>query len=301
QQECHEAWEPIILNADYRFVYADGLNRFYVANEHDKLLPAFKYPCNVFDDFKLSAQQQAEEKATEVETKAQQAEAKASTALEVERERSRWLENEWNAAKLRIEEMAGESALFRDRTGQLEVQLAEKSQVFDNTMLALTRERERSQWLENEWNTAKAKIEELNGNSHHWWTVADSLNRELQAMQASRCWRITRPLRDAFDILRLIWAKFSSIPRAIKRGLRGLLNPIFVRLIRFALAHPKLKTWALAWVRRYPAHEAWLHRLAAAKGIIAGDMMVQISLEVSYEGLTPSARRIYADLKAFWK
>jgi FkbM family methyltransferase len=48
----HESWEPILLAADYRFAYADGLNRFYVAFEHGNLLPAFAYPPNVFDDFR---------------------------------------------------------------------------------------------------------------------------------------------------------------------------------------------------------------------------------------------------------
>lgn len=81
QIESHAEWEPILLNADYLFAYADGLNRFYVAREHEALLPAFKYPPNVFDDFKLSSQQQAEEKAQQAEEKAQRAEEKVQQAL----------------------------------------------------------------------------------------------------------------------------------------------------------------------------------------------------------------------------
>lgn len=73
QTESYAAWEPILLAADYRFAYADGLNRFYVANEHAELLPAFAYPPNVFDGFVLAAQQQAEAKAQQAEAKAQQA------------------------------------------------------------------------------------------------------------------------------------------------------------------------------------------------------------------------------------
>lgn len=73
QTESYAAWEPILLAADYRFAYADGLNRFYVANEHAELLPAFAYPPNVFDGFVLAAQQQAEAKAQQAEAKAEQA------------------------------------------------------------------------------------------------------------------------------------------------------------------------------------------------------------------------------------
>lgn len=45
-------WEPILLAAEYRFAWSDGLNRFYVASEKaEQLLPAFAAPPNVFDDF----------------------------------------------------------------------------------------------------------------------------------------------------------------------------------------------------------------------------------------------------------
>ena len=69
QQESYESWEPILLTAGYLFTYADGLNRFYVADEHAELLLAFKYPPNIFDDFKLNSQQ-------EVEARVQQAKAR---------------------------------------------------------------------------------------------------------------------------------------------------------------------------------------------------------------------------------
>ena len=72
QQESHEEWEPMLLTANYHFVYADGLNRFYVADEHIELLPAFKYPPNVFDEFELSSEYQADARAQKAETKANQ-------------------------------------------------------------------------------------------------------------------------------------------------------------------------------------------------------------------------------------
>lgn len=60
QQETQATWEQILLSADYHFVYSDGLNRFYVADEHRELITAFKYPPNVFDNFKLSALDRSE-------------------------------------------------------------------------------------------------------------------------------------------------------------------------------------------------------------------------------------------------
>jgi FkbM family methyltransferase len=51
QIDSFEGWELIIINTGYLFAYADGLNRFYVAQEHEELLSSFRYPPNVFDDF----------------------------------------------------------------------------------------------------------------------------------------------------------------------------------------------------------------------------------------------------------
>jgi hypothetical protein len=84
-------WEKIVLEAGYRFAYFDGLNRFYVAAEHEELHASFSVPPNFFDGFALSATcffsrqvanevLQAETRAKEAEAKAQQAEAKAQQA-----------------------------------------------------------------------------------------------------------------------------------------------------------------------------------------------------------------------------
>jgi len=48
-EPCHEAWEPMVLAAGYQFALFDGLNRFYVADEHRELLSIFAAPANVFD------------------------------------------------------------------------------------------------------------------------------------------------------------------------------------------------------------------------------------------------------------
>ncbi|WP_371324646.1 FkbM family methyltransferase [Dechloromonas sp. ZY10] len=46
------SWEPQILAAGYRYVYFDGLNRYYIPEERaDELAPHFAAPPNVFDAF----------------------------------------------------------------------------------------------------------------------------------------------------------------------------------------------------------------------------------------------------------
>lgn len=47
-------WEQLLLERGYLFVYADGLNRFYLHRSHSDLEEMFSYPPNVFDLFRLS-------------------------------------------------------------------------------------------------------------------------------------------------------------------------------------------------------------------------------------------------------
>jgi len=51
QAPSHQAWEPILLQADYLFAYFDGLNRYYVRREDVALLDRFSAPPNIFDDY----------------------------------------------------------------------------------------------------------------------------------------------------------------------------------------------------------------------------------------------------------
>jgi FkbM family methyltransferase len=45
-------WEPILLEASYEFVYFDGLNRFYVAEERASLRRYFSVPVSICDPFR---------------------------------------------------------------------------------------------------------------------------------------------------------------------------------------------------------------------------------------------------------
>lgn len=72
--ESHGEWEPLLLDSGYVFAYADGLNRFYVAREHDALLPALRYPPNIFDDFIHIRTYRAESLLAQAEARASQAE-----------------------------------------------------------------------------------------------------------------------------------------------------------------------------------------------------------------------------------
>jgi FkbM family methyltransferase len=50
----YERWDPILIKAGYQFVYFDGLNRFYLAQEHLELISAFSCPPNTFDNIRIA-------------------------------------------------------------------------------------------------------------------------------------------------------------------------------------------------------------------------------------------------------
>ena len=54
-------WQPILEGARYEMVYFDGLNRFYLSQDHDQLRCRFGPP-NPFDDYKLGVTVAAEQK-----------------------------------------------------------------------------------------------------------------------------------------------------------------------------------------------------------------------------------------------
>lgn len=80
KKENHDGWEPILLNSGYLFAYADGLNRFYIAAEKQKLLGAFAYPPNAFDRFVTITQREYERKLASAEAFAIRAQVRGRLA-----------------------------------------------------------------------------------------------------------------------------------------------------------------------------------------------------------------------------
>ena len=80
KEESYSSSEQLLLEADYVFAYSDGLNRFYVAREHGDLLPDFKYPPNVFDDFVLIDKVEADRRAEEASRQVEEADRRAEVA-----------------------------------------------------------------------------------------------------------------------------------------------------------------------------------------------------------------------------
>jgi hypothetical protein len=174
-EESYSDWEPLLLNAGYEYAYFDGLNRYYVAGEHEILKSAFEAPSNVFDEF-IRCQQleselwarEAEAKVNEVEQRASEAEARAHEAETLARQ---------------AETLARQA---EDRAAQAEAK-AKQAQRRAAQVEARAHEAE-TKALQAEERAAQAEA-------------------TLQAVYSGHSWRVTKPLRWLASTLRLLREK----------------------------------------------------------------------------------------------
>jgi FkbM family methyltransferase len=127
QVETSAEWEPLIESANYLCVYWDGLNRYYLADEHLDLKSAFSAPPNVFDAFIRSSEAEAVALSQRLadERQALQGQADAETRrAEQAGERADALEHQYLTTRLALDRVSSnlnyithralwESVLFR--------------------------------------------------------------------------------------------------------------------------------------------------------------------------------------------
>jgi FkbM family methyltransferase len=91
----HQAWEPLVLGADYVYATFDGLNRYYVRAEDAHLAPLLQVPVNLFDEYHVPYERLKERAAWAAERAAWDAERAAWEAERAAlRDRVRWLDGQ---------------------------------------------------------------------------------------------------------------------------------------------------------------------------------------------------------------
>ena len=167
----HETWEALVTSRRYRYAHFDGLNRYYVAEEHAELLEVLSVQPNVFDEFITHHLDKAWKKAQDAEQAHARAVERSEAAVGLAEERTaRADERRWEAEKRADAEFQrAHDALAHSAALQLRIE-------------ALSADNARA----NEWGR--------------------DLEQRLLATLASTSWRITRPLRMAGTLVHRIRA-----------------------------------------------------------------------------------------------
>ena len=174
-----EAWEPTLLQADYAFVYSDGINRFYLAHEHSDLAVNFSHPPNYFDQFMLYGHHHA---------------------LQAHHEASRWAETLEENARKQQKALESQLALVnQDWTTKfqaMQIQLASSLYEKQRSQRALAEARQAAQDREAALNERLAQ-QQVNAearltNAEH---RLEETTATLDAIHNSTSWRVTGPLR----------------------------------------------------------------------------------------------------------
>jgi len=200
QQPHFGDWEPMLLAADYRFVYDDGINRYYIAAEHGELAAAFDHPPNYFDDFVTYSEDRATRQAEEAMAKAAAEHRRASLAEE-------------QAWQLEMRVARAEESAWRTETraAQAERQAAVRAEQAE----ARAEQAEvRATQAEARANLAEALAKQAAERAQDAEQRLAGFEGRLQAMLESWSWRVTAPLRAGLGLLLRLRAAKPQAPVA---------------------------------------------------------------------------------------
>jgi len=267
QEQSHAGWESHLTTHGYQFVWFDGLNRFYLADEKmAELSRHFRVQPNIFDGFVPAPvfQRQAEENykavldAQAVNQKAQAAQLEAQAAFSEAQEAHQDALAKAHTryeAELSEERQRAQAAWHRvsetlNQQNQRAAQLESRAVAAENRIAALQVEL-------SELGQAKASLAQLLANEQQATAEAHQGMQAAQArlaeLHGSTSWRVTRPMRVLVNLMRG-QVKAKAVAREVfRRGVRRILGaPAGRRLAQKArTAAPGLAQWFLLRYRAY--------------------------------------------------
>lgn len=284
QIESHNAWESILLKAGYKFVYEDGLNRFYVANEHTELEAVFKYPPNVFDDFVLRQQQEAETRAIQALVLSEQAEGRATEA-----------EARATQADARATQAEGREAEVREQVNQSLALVNQAHALAEQAEARVDRLEANHGDLIAQLTQTQKELHNVHQSNHHHWLMANDRQKQLEEIRGSISWRLTAPLR-------WLGKQAQFLARSgLVIGPKHLLQHAW----HFAERRPRIKRITLWVLHRHPDLMRRLKIFVRSPVVEIQQAVIDTMItqptrpaaEADLAYLTPHARRIFNDLK----
>lgn len=194
-------------------------------------------------------------------------------ALAEQRSRADSLQQEADAMRARLEELAEEKGRQAAELEGAQANLIELRAKFDEQQATLQK--------------LNSELIETKNKSVHWARAAENFQAELQNIYRSRSWRVTSPLRNLGDAAR--W-----LLRLPKRCVRWSI----VKIMMFFVSRPLLSKKGTVLLKKIPKLHGKLRQMAQARGLIVNQSGVPIELNpVNIPShLTSHAGRIYLDL-----
>ena len=317
--EVFDEWEPMLTKANYKMVYADGLNRFYLAKERIQLQTAFRYPPNIFDEFTLAPHVALRAELDSVhranhnhwsllqESKEQLKNAEALSAEQLKQFQQTQNHYEKSLVALR-QQHTEQLEQVRSDLQQRDVHISAIEIDLETTRNELHQVHQvnHSHW--EQLQSTRAELDAIFQANHQHWLQAEERQQQINDLLASKSWRITAPLRGLK--MALVW--FLSLPL---RTVKALIRPFIILAARFILKRPNMHARIFAILRRFPwlfahARQFVLHRglyhappteISTSSPAATSDVSSLDSTELDQEQLkhlSCRARQISADLKA---
>ena len=230
---------------DYEFVYFDGLNRYYVAEEKQKIKKYFMTPPNPSDSFRLSGTQSFCQEQVSPNKGEEQGDVMSVRVNTLQIEMSVLRQNlEQVLVKMSETRLQNQQLIFRN--DEIQTQLhQERSVVAEQNNLVHHKDNQIDQ-LQHELEGVKIHLAETLETNHNWWVTSCEYKQEIERIKKSYSWRITAPLRFLKNL--------KTLPTRVKEGIfsyqgsgtrwiLGYFLQIFRWLMRFSFVRFRLRSW----------------------------------------------------------